>query len=92
MSDPVLVGEQYYILASEVAALPKLVLKHDDAFLVTDRRGDLPNLPQSEFGFYVDGTRFLHRLELRLHGLRPHRPQRGHVGGRRAGRHRSHQP
>jgi glycogen debranching enzyme len=71
MSDPVLVDEQYYILASEVAALPKLVLKHDDAFLVSDRRGDLPNLPQSEFGFYVDGTRFLHRLELRLHGLVP---------------------
>ena len=47
MSDPVVVGEQYYILASEVAALPKLVLKHDDAFLVADRRGDLPNQPQS---------------------------------------------
>jgi glycogen debranching enzyme len=71
MSDPVLVGEQYYILASEVAALPKLVLKHDDAFLVADRRGDLPNLPQSEFGFYVDGTRFLHRLQLQLHGYAP---------------------
>ena len=68
----VLVGEQYYILASEVAAdLPKLVLKHDEAFLVTNRRGDLPNLPHTEFGFYVDGTRFLRRLELRLHGHRP---------------------
>ena len=56
----VLVGEQYYILASEVAAdLPKLVLKHDEAFLVTNRRDDLPNLPHTEFGFYVDGTRFL---------------------------------
>src|SRR6185436_794191 len=71
MSEPVLVGEQYYILASEVAALPKLVLKHDDAFLVADRRGDLPNLPRSEFGFYVDGTRFLHRLQLQLHGYAP---------------------
>jgi glycogen debranching enzyme len=68
----VLVGEQYYILASEVAAdLPKLVLKHDEAFLVANRRGDLPNLPHTEFGFYVDGTRFLRRLELRLHGHRP---------------------
>ena len=68
----VLVGEQYYILASEVAAdLPKLVLKHDEAFLVMNRRGDLPNLPHTEFGFYVDGTRFLRRLELRLHGHRP---------------------
>ena len=68
----VLVGEQYYILASEVAAdLPKLVLKHDESFLVANRRGDLPNLPHTEFGFYVDGTRFLRRLELRLHGHRP---------------------
>ena len=68
----VLVGEQYYILASEVAAdLPKLVLKHDEAFLVANRRGDLPNLPHTEFGFYVDGTRFLRRMELKLHGHRP---------------------
>src|SRR6185503_909073 len=46
-------------------------LKHDEAFLVTNRRGDLPNLPHTEFGFYVDGTRFLRLLELRLHGHRP---------------------
>jgi glycogen debranching enzyme len=70
--DDLLVGDRYYILATSVAAdLPKLVLKHDDAFLVADRRGDLPHIPQSEFGFYVDGTRFLSRLELRLHGHRP---------------------
>jgi len=68
----VLVGEHYYILASEVAAdLPKLVLKHDEAFLVTNRRGDLPSLPHAEFGFYLDGTRVLRRLELKLHGHRP---------------------
>ena len=68
----VLVGEQYYIHATEVAAdLPKLVLKHDEAFLVANRRGDLPNLPHTEFGFYVNGSRFLRRLELRLHGHRP---------------------
>jgi glycogen debranching enzyme len=68
----VIIGEHYYILASEAAAgLPKLVLKHDDAFLVANRRGDLPALPDSEFGFYVDGTRFLRQLELRVHGQRP---------------------
>jgi glycogen debranching enzyme len=68
----VILGEQYYILASEVAAdLPKLVLKHDEAFLVADRRGDLPSLPDTELGFYVDGTRFLRQLELRVHGQRP---------------------
>ena len=68
----VVIGEHYYILASEAAAgLPKLVLKHDEAFLVANRRGDLPALPDSEFGFYVDGTRFLRQLELRVHGQRP---------------------
>ena len=68
--DDVLIGEHYYILASSVAAdLPKLVLKHDDAFLVADRRGDFPNIP-GEFGFYVGDTRFLSLLELRLQGLR----------------------
>jgi glycogen debranching enzyme len=68
----VVVGEHYYILASEVASdLPKLVLKHDEAFVVANRRGDLPNVADSEFGFYVDGTRFLRQLELRLHGHRP---------------------
>jgi glycogen debranching enzyme len=68
--DDVLIGEHYYILASSVAAdLPKLVLKHDDAFLVADRRGDFPNVP-GEFGFFVGDTRFLSLLELRLHGLR----------------------
>ncbi|HEU5319349.1 MAG TPA: glycogen debranching N-terminal domain-containing protein, partial [Methylomirabilota bacterium] len=70
-SDDVIIGEHYYILASGVAAdLPKLVLKHDEAFAVADRRGDVPNLPGGEFGFYVDGTRFLRQLELRLHGQR----------------------
>jgi glycogen debranching enzyme len=76
MSDPprddLVVGDRYYILASGVAAdLPRLVLKHDDAFLVVDRRGDLPALPETEFGLYVDGTRFLHQLDLRLHDRRP---------------------
>lgn len=70
--DDLRVGDRYYILASSVAAdLPKLVLKHDDGFLVANRRGDFPALYGSEFGFYVEGTRFLSRLELRGHGWRP---------------------
>jgi glycogen debranching enzyme len=68
----VILGEQYYILASELAAdQPKLVLKHDEAFVVANRRGDLPGIADSEFGFYVEGTRFLRQLELRVHGHRP---------------------
>ncbi len=70
--DDLTVGDRYYILASSVAAdLPRVVVKHDGAFVVADRRGDFPRLPQSEFGFYVDDTRFLQALELRVAGERP---------------------
>src|SRR5262249_25428221 len=70
--EDLLVGDRYYILAATVAAdLPKLVLKHDEAFLVADRRGDVPGLPGSEFGFYAEGTRFLRQLELRVQRQRP---------------------
>ena len=58
------IGDDYYILASSLAELPKLVLKHDEAFLVADQHGDLPRVPPSELGFYVKGTRFLRELEL----------------------------
>ena len=72
LGDSISVGDHYYILASAFTAdLPKLVLKHDEAFLVADRRGDLPDFPDSEFGFYVGGTRFLDRFDLRIHGQRP---------------------
>jgi glycogen debranching enzyme len=68
----ILIGDDYYILASSVGAdLPKLVLKHDEAFMVTDRHGDLPNLPRSELGFYVEGTRFLRQLDLLVFAERP---------------------
>ena len=64
--------DPFYIKASSLAAdRPKLVLKHNDAFLVADSRGDCPHLPESEFGFYVDGTRFLARVELVMHGQPP---------------------
>jgi glycogen debranching enzyme len=70
--DSISVGDHYYILASAFTAdLPKLVLKHDEAFFVSDRRGDFPAVPDSEFGFYVGGTRFLDRFDLRVHGQRP---------------------
>jgi glycogen debranching enzyme len=70
--DSISVGDHYYILASTFTAdLPKLVLKHDEAFFVSDQRGDFPAVPDSEFGFYVGGTRFLDRFDLRIHGQRP---------------------
>jgi len=47
-SDDVLIGEHYYILASSVAAdLPKLVLKHDDAFLVATGAATFQTFPAS---------------------------------------------
>jgi len=57
--------------SSAVADIPKLVLKHDDAFLVADRLGDVPGIPDGVFGFYVEDTRFLQRLELRVERRRP---------------------
>jgi glycogen debranching enzyme len=67
-----LVDGGYDILVpSAVADLAKLVLKHDDAFLVADRLGDIPGIPDGVFGFYAEDTRFLGRLELRLDGRRP---------------------
>jgi len=58
------------LTGSAIAAdLPRLVLKHDDAFMVTDRRGDFPGV--AEFGFYAGGTRFLNQLELRVASRRP---------------------
>ena len=66
------VDREYHILAAAaVADQPKLVLKHDGAFLVADRRGDMPAVPEGSFGFYADDTRFLQRLELRVHGRPP---------------------
>jgi glycogen debranching enzyme len=64
--------DRYYILVGSPGAdLPKLVLKHADSFLVADQHGDFPRLGKSEFGLYVDGTRFLSQLELRVHDSRP---------------------
>jgi hypothetical protein len=61
--------DPYYIRASPTGAdLRRLVAKCDEAFLVADQHGDFPDLPESEFGLYVDGTRFLRSLELAVHG------------------------
>jgi glycogen debranching enzyme len=70
--DDLTIGDRYYIVSSSIAAdLPKLVIKHQESFLVADTRGNFPGLADSEFGFYVDGTRFLRHLELRLFNSRP---------------------
>jgi glycogen debranching enzyme len=64
--------DPYYIRTSVATSdIPRLVVKCDDAFLVADHHGDFPELPESEFGFYVGGTRYLRSLELAVHGQRP---------------------
>ncbi len=49
--------DPYYIRSSATNAdIPHLVVKSDDAFVVADDHGDFPELPESEFGFYVGGS------------------------------------
>ena len=47
------------------------VLKHDRAFLVTDRWGDVPEPNAAALGLYHRDARFLSRLELTIDGRRP---------------------
>ena len=62
----------FHIQASpEVAGIPKLVLKHEESFFVSDRSGDFPAHFEGELGFYHAGTRHLRWLEMRLNGQRP---------------------
>lgn len=64
--------DPYYIRTSAATSdIQRLVVKCDEAFFVADHHGDFPDLPESEFGFYVGGTRFLRSLELVVHGQRP---------------------
>jgi glycogen debranching enzyme len=57
--------------SSDAGAIGKLVLKHDESFFVSDRRGDFPAHFEGELGFYHRGTRHLRWLEIRLNGERP---------------------
>jgi glycogen debranching enzyme len=47
------------------------VIKHDRAFFLSDRFGDIPEDNQAALGLYVRDTRFLSRLELTLDELHP---------------------
>jgi glycogen debranching enzyme len=57
--------------APDAGAISKLVLKHEESFVVCDRHGDFPAYFEGELGFYHEGTRHLRWLELRLNGGRP---------------------
>jgi glycogen debranching enzyme len=47
------------------------VIKHDRAFFLSDRFGDVPEGNQAALGLYYRDTRFLSRLELSLDELHP---------------------
>ncbi|QEE30352.1 amylo-alpha-1,6-glucosidase [Terriglobus albidus] len=51
--------------------MARQTLKHQDAFLVCDRSGDICAGEGSEEGFFFDGTRFLSRFSLLLDGVAP---------------------
>jgi glycogen debranching enzyme len=72
MQDVIRVQDNFYILAtSSLAADRPLVLKQGDAFALFDRQGDVTRLGMGEQGLYLDDTRYLSRMELRLAGARP---------------------
>ncbi|MFN2590316.1 MAG: glycogen debranching N-terminal domain-containing protein, partial [Actinomycetota bacterium] len=47
------------------------VIKHDQAFFLSDRYGDVPENNQAALGLYYRDTRFLSRLELSVNDLAP---------------------
>ncbi len=60
-------ADVYAMQGSASATVAKITLKHGDAFLVADTRGDLPESEQ-ETGLYWQGTRFLRTCDAFLNG------------------------
>jgi len=78
------VGDDYYILASSLAELPKLVLKHDEAFVVANQHGDLPRLPPSAISCGRAWARSSNRSSIARAGMPRNHPRR-RGGGRPEG-------
>src|SRR5260370_28032480 len=66
-SAPIEQADPYVLEGSASAVVETLALKHGDAFLVSDARGDLPESEQ-ETGLYWMGTRFLRTCDVFLAG------------------------
>lgn len=65
------VEDQYYILAQSRRADDRTrVIKHGESFGVFDSAGSIRPIGLGEQGLYHEGTRFLSRFELALHGRR----------------------
>src|SRR5262245_53145555 len=57
----------YVLQGAASAMVEKIAIKHGDAFMVTDARGDLPESVQ-ETGLFWRGTRFLRSFDLFIEG------------------------
>src|SRR5438105_2597750 len=58
MTDEHVSSDPYHIQAAPAAAaIQKLVLKHQESFIVADRAGDFPTHFEGELGFSHEGTR-----------------------------------
>src|SRR5947207_2143797 len=71
MNEPNAAADFHIQAAPDAGAIAKLVLKHEESFVVCDRHGDFPAHIEGELGFYYEGTRHLRWLELRVDGGRP---------------------
>ena len=60
-------ADPYVLQGSASTTVEKITLKHGDAFLVADARGDLPESEQ-ETGMYWHGTRYLRTCDVFLTG------------------------
>ncbi len=60
-------ADPYVLQGSASTSVEKISLKHGDAFLVADARGDLPESEQ-ETGLYWQGTRYLRTCDVFLSG------------------------
>jgi N-terminal domain of (some) glycogen debranching enzymes len=60
-------ADPYVLQGSASTSVETITLKHGDAFLVADARGDLPESEQ-ETGLYWRGTRFLRTCDIFLAG------------------------
>lgn len=60
--------DPYVLRGAASATVEKIALKHGDAFMLTDARGDMPT-SEPETGLFWHGTRFLRACDLFVEGL-----------------------
>jgi glycogen debranching enzyme len=71
MDEVIQVGDRYYVLGSTLSNEPTLVLKDGDTYAIFGNIGDIDSKLHKDQGLVTQGTRFVSRLELRVHGQRP---------------------